>query len=550
MSKRFVATILIFIIATITFLPWLGLTPFHTKGEPREAIVALSMLQSGNWILPVSFGIDIPYKPPFLAWCIAFLSLPFGEVNEFTSRLPSAIAAIVMAVSLCCFIQGRTKLSSIAPLSALVMISTIEVWRAGMACRVDMVLTAFIFGAMIALYRYRESGYRGIPIVAILCMTCAVLTKGPIGMILPCLVAGIYGLLRGDRFTPLFLRMSAIGFTSLIIPSAYYYSAFLHGDDEFRELVIEENIGRMTGNMSYESHVKPVWYNFATVALGMLPYTIIAIFAAFVARYRKSSLSKKFSAIRQADPLTLFAATATLTVFIFYCIPESKRSVYLLPIYPFLSYFTVMLISWLANRKPALVKTYSIIISSVATLASIAAIALICGAPLPDSVRVATLPSIPLAILLVGITLFAAAHIIYTLRSNKSATAHRQAIIATIATLWLISGSILPAVLSPKSDRDVANDIARIVPEGNIYVYMTNEFPRFYTINHYLSDRLRPYSTSHASGYLLLDGTDEELSEWQRQYGSKYRIKEVYYTDHRSCDRRKPIRLLHFDKID
>lgn len=441
MSKRFVATLLVFIIATITFLPWLGLTPFHTKGEPREAIVALSMLQSGNWILPVSFGIDIPYKPPFLAWCIAILSLPFGEVNEFTSRLPSAIAAIVMAVSLCCFIHGRTKLSSIAPLSALIMISTIEVWRAGMACRVDMVLTAFIFGAMIALYRYSESGYRGIPIVAIHCMTCAVLTKGPIGMILPCLVAGIYGLLRGDRFTPLFLRMSAIGLSSLIIPSAYYYSAYLHGDDEFRELVIEENIGRMTGNMSYESHVKPVWYNFATVAL-------------------------------------------------------------------------------------------------------------ICGAPLPDSIRVTALPSIPLAILLVSITLFAAAHIIYTLRSNKSATAHRQAIIATIATIWLISGSILPAVLSPKSDRDVANDIARIVPEGNIYAYMTNEFPRFYTINHYLSDRLRPYSATPASGYLLLDGTDEELSEWQRQYGSNYHIKEIYYTDHRSCDRRKPIRLLHFDKID
>lgn len=41
-----------------------ALIPFNTKGEPREAIVALSMLMSGDWVLPVSFGSDIPYKPP------------------------------------------------------------------------------------------------------------------------------------------------------------------------------------------------------------------------------------------------------------------------------------------------------------------------------------------------------------------------------------------------------------------------------------------------------------------------------------------------------
>ncbi len=40
------------------------------------------MLMSGDWVLPVSFGADIPYKPPFLAWMIAMLSLPFGSVSE------------------------------------------------------------------------------------------------------------------------------------------------------------------------------------------------------------------------------------------------------------------------------------------------------------------------------------------------------------------------------------------------------------------------------------------------------------------------------------
>ncbi|MDE6397033.1 MAG: hypothetical protein K2K84_07165, partial [Muribaculaceae bacterium] len=48
------------IIVSILFIPWLGESLFYSKGEPREAIVAVSMIESGDWILPVSYGEDIP----------------------------------------------------------------------------------------------------------------------------------------------------------------------------------------------------------------------------------------------------------------------------------------------------------------------------------------------------------------------------------------------------------------------------------------------------------------------------------------------------------
>ena len=56
------AATVVFIAAAILLLPWLGETMFNSKGEPREAIVAVSMLQGGNWLLPVNFGTDIPFK--------------------------------------------------------------------------------------------------------------------------------------------------------------------------------------------------------------------------------------------------------------------------------------------------------------------------------------------------------------------------------------------------------------------------------------------------------------------------------------------------------
>ena len=50
------------LLSVLVILPFLGETIFYSKGEPREAIVAFSMLESVNWILPVNYGTDIAYN--------------------------------------------------------------------------------------------------------------------------------------------------------------------------------------------------------------------------------------------------------------------------------------------------------------------------------------------------------------------------------------------------------------------------------------------------------------------------------------------------------
>ena len=66
------------LLSVLVILPFLGETIFYSKGEPREAIVAFSMLESGNWILPVNYGTDIAYKPPFFYWAIATVCIASG----------------------------------------------------------------------------------------------------------------------------------------------------------------------------------------------------------------------------------------------------------------------------------------------------------------------------------------------------------------------------------------------------------------------------------------------------------------------------------------
>ena len=116
--------LIVVIVAMLMLLPFLGLSDFNTKGEPREAVVALSMLKDGNWILPVNNGMDIPYKPPFFHYCIAVLSLLTGGVNEYTSRLPSALSLIAMTI--CCFCFYRKRMSTnVAVASALLLLTSL-----------------------------------------------------------------------------------------------------------------------------------------------------------------------------------------------------------------------------------------------------------------------------------------------------------------------------------------------------------------------------------------------------------------------------------------
>lgn len=521
-EKRYVQGLALLVTLMVMFLPWLGMTPFNTKGEPREAIVAVSMLQSGNWILPVSFGCEIPYKPPFLAWCVALLSLPQGYVSEFTSRLPSTIAAICLAMMTFRFVRRRFADMDGALLAAGVFVTSIEVWRAASACRVDMLLTVFMVGAIYGLYSYRERGYKGVPWGAWMCMTCAVLTKGPVGAFLPCLVAGVFGLIRGDRFWPLFGRLVGVAVMSLVLPAVWYYAAYREGGDEFLNLVIEENFGRFTGTMSYASHEKGLWYNFVTVALGMLPYTILGVLALVAVKWRRLRLrgwsTRLWQWLRKADAATVFSVVATLVVFVFYCIPKSKRSVYLLPIYPFLAYFTVLLFRWLAERKPRLVKIFAAIIGVMTFVVGALTLS---SKILPIGYNIGwTGHFVALAAVVMSVYLG------WMLWMRRAETCARLSVLSTMLALTVLSAGILPEVGREKCQKELAGKIEAMAGNETVYSYMQIPMARFYEVNFYMGDRLRVYDHDlPEEGLLLL--LDSDINEWKRIYGEIYTMAPV-----------------------
>ena len=530
---------LITILAIVMLIPFLGLSDFNTKGEPREAVVAYTMLEHGNWILPINNGGDIPYKPPFFHWCIAFFSLFIGYVNEFTSRLPSAVSLVLMTIGGFVFYAKR-KDTQISLIAAILTLTAFEVHRAGINCRVDMVNTAFMVGAMYLLYRWWEKGKHQLPWLAILCMSGATLTKGPVGIILPCFVMGVFMLTQRENFWGIVWRMALTALLSLIIPFCWYYAAYLQGGDEFLRLVKEENIDRFMGKMAYESHENPAWYNLLTLVMGWAPYTLLLLFSLFILPWKKFSKTRFLENAKKATPLQVFTWLAFLLVLFFYCIPKSKRSVYLLPCYPFMAYLIAEYIVWMMKEKMGAIKVYAGVIASLAVILVIATLVIRAGG-IPDTIfhgkhaadNIAMLHAIGesthgiLFYVCYMFLIIGAYHIFKALKKEETSQMMKYTLVMIIAIFITLDSTLQPAVLNTKADKHLAPVIEKKFDTSKLYSYMSVDMLHFFSLNFYLGDKIQQFDkVLPQDGVLMIP--EEDMPDFKEKFGKDYTFQKVW----------------------
>ncbi|MDR0988589.1 MAG: glycosyltransferase family 39 protein [Prevotellaceae bacterium] len=554
---------LLAILSVLVILPFLGETIFYSKGEPREAIVAYTMLESGNWTLPLNYGADMAFKPPFLYWCIALFSSLSGGVSEYTSRLPSALSFLAMLWVVYAFFAKR-KGVKVAFLTALLLLTSFEVHRAAVACRLDMLQVSLMVIAMIGLFRWDEKQCRGIPWLPILLMAAASLTKGPVGSLFPCLVMGVYQLLRGRRFWSAFFPLVAIGLASLVPLALWYWAAYHQGGEAFAALMQEENTNRFLSKMSYASHENPLWYNFLTIIWGWIPWTIVLLFSLFCLKWKRphlpvqwgETLRRGWMRFRGQSPVQLFTWVVILVIFIFYCIPKSKRSVYLLPIYPFMALLIADYLLAMVRRSVKLFRLSTMLFASLCLLLTLTFLSVRLGW-IPESVfgsgrhaaeNIAfmhalqtTSFSIP-QWLLIALPVIAALSAWSSLRKRAGAYTLLYGLVGCVLCLFVaLDGVYQPTVLAVKSDKHLAARIREQVPTGVVYSYLSS----FYCVNYYLHDAMRHFTAEHPTeGYVVLPERDND--RFLKEYAHTYQLEEIFLTTRRSCDLRDEIYLYKF----
>ncbi len=198
--------LIVLTIATSCFFINLGGPHLWDRDEPRNAGCAAEMLAANDWVVP-TFNAELrDHKPVLTYWFMMVSYLAFG-VTEFAARFPSALLGV--GTTMLTFFLGRRLFSPSAGLWSAIALSTTMMF--GVASRAATPDAPLIFFSTLAIAIYvwgttsaiRDEEQRELfpskwSIVAAmyLAMGLAVLAKGPVGVILPTAVIGMFLLIK------------------------------------------------------------------------------------------------------------------------------------------------------------------------------------------------------------------------------------------------------------------------------------------------------------------------------------------------------------------
>ena len=299
--------------------------------EPRYAQVSKEMRDSGNFIVPHLNSEPYPDKPPLMFWLINTSSLLPGEITPLSARLPSALAGIGCCLAV--FFLGKRLFQNngIALLSALILATSSKfLW---MAHRVafDVILTFFVTMALLCFYRgYTEQqNRRWFYILFYVCMALGVLTKGPIGFILPFCIVLTYLIVKRDARALKATKPWIGGAIFAALVFGWVYLAIIYGGKEYtHQILFKQNVGRFASSFA---HKRPIYYFFINFPINFMPWSLFIPGTAIYAFSRKG---------KEKRPHILLPAIWFAVIFIFFSITSGKRDIYVLPLYPAASLFT------------------------------------------------------------------------------------------------------------------------------------------------------------------------------------------------------------------
>jgi 4-amino-4-deoxy-L-arabinose transferase-like glycosyltransferase len=505
------------------FFSRLGSLPFYTKGEPREAVQVWDEVNRSEWILPLRNGVDLPSKPPLFHWLGGAASVANGEVNELSCRLPSAVLA-TFSVLLVLWLGAKKWGPAAGVYAALILATNFEWMRAATTSRVDMTLTAFLIGALVALDRITAAPQPTTAQLAgfYVCMGLAALGKGPVGILLPALVTVVYLGARGDVARLRRMRVIAGGLFAVVIASWWYALAIAHAGWPFvQKQILVENFGRFfSAGASGAGHQHPFYYLVGGFFAGFFPWSaFLPSLAIYLHRCRGRLESRGY-----LYPLVWF-----LTVFVFYSISQSKRTVYILPVYPAAS---LLLGAWwheLADKRirPSRAMSRALMAAAVAMMVVVLlAGGLLLGTMLGGKPMLALAPllktkdleSLPLVQeilhthlsilgLWVAVLVPVCGLFLYSARTERWANAFAAILALVVTTVPVVGGIFQEEIAARRTFRPFMEEVRETVKsEDAVYFYQTFDYGAVFYARRRIptvGDDFGPPPSPGRSSYLL-----------------------------------------------
>ncbi|MBK9422270.1 MAG: glycosyltransferase family 39 protein [Flavobacteriales bacterium] len=274
--------LLIALVAALLFIPGLGAVHLFDWDEINFAEIAREMLATHNWLQPQIGYVPFYEKPPLFMWMQAASMSAFG-VNEFAARFPDAVCGIITLLLLF-RIGERMRGRLFGLLWVLAYVGSILphlYFRSGI---IDPWFNLFIFLGFLAFIRMSDtpaSTEVSAPrknIAAVLAgiwLGLAVLTKGPVGILIPAFGALVYWALNRFKLYVSIPRVLLMFAVLLIFPGLWFGADLLHNGPTF----ITAFFWRQMAMLSSEDagHGGFFGYHFVVLLIGCFPASIFAL---------------------------------------------------------------------------------------------------------------------------------------------------------------------------------------------------------------------------------------------------------------------------------
>ncbi len=293
---------------------------FTDPVESNYVLTAKEMLESGDYVSPRIYGEYWYDKPAFFYWELIASFQLFG-MNEFAARFFPAVFSVLSVLLTYCF-GTKVYNEKTGFFAGLILSTAVGYWYIAKAVVTDMSLMFFSNAVLVFFFfAYRNDRWK-LCYLSFLFAGLAVLTKGPIGILLPGFILTVFLCVRKEPLKLLKAPWLGGSLLFLLVIGIWYYPMYaLHGADFLHGFLGDHNFTRA----SVSEHPKyDVWYYYTVIFLvGFCPWSFALLYG--IKRHWKEFRG------RSVEPVTLFLLLWALLITLFYQCMATKYPTYTLP---------------------------------------------------------------------------------------------------------------------------------------------------------------------------------------------------------------------------